>query len=594
MEAWREEHSILDSQLSAVFSQIPAAADWGIVFEFELPLEGGRRPDVVILAGSAIVVLEFKSQPIAYQAWIDQVDAYARDLSEYHAASHGVPVHAILVLGGATVDDQRSRTLILGPSQLANHLIERSRPGSIELKGWLEAPYTPLPTLVAAARRIFKHEPLPNIRRALSEGIPQTVELLVALANQAEARSKRMLILLTGVPGSGKTLAGIRLVYERSDTTGKALFLSGNGPLVKVLQNALKSVVFVRDLHAFVRTYGIGSRVPRENILVFDEAQRAWDEKYMHTKRGVQKSEPELLLKIGERVPGWTTLVGLIGEGQSIHSGEEGGLTQWRSALNAKSRTEPWELHCPPGLVTEFSGIDAVPHAELDLTASLRTRKAYHLHDWVSLLLNGCLELAAQQSGKVDRRGYPIYLTRNLEEAKRYARDRYAGEEEARFGLLTSSRARILPQFGIDNSFMATSHMNVGRWFNAAASDTDSCCALLQPVTEFGCQGLELDLPIVCWGEDYRWEGQGWHLSPGRSRYKQDNPEQLLRNAYRVLLTRGRDGMVIFVPPVAQLEETASALLRAGIDPLIPVPIRVTPAYRVAENGRPRYPSDAD
>src|SRR5205807_1786710 len=114
---------------------------------------------------------------------------------------------------------RRDRTLVIGPTHLGKHLVQSMREGSIDLKEWLDAPYTPLPTLVAAARRIFAHEPLPHIRRALAHGLSETVDLLVALANQAETGSSRLLVLVTGVPGSGKTLAGLRLVYERSDTT---------------------------------------------------------------------------------------------------------------------------------------------------------------------------------------------------------------------------------------------------------------------------------------------------------------------------------------------------------------------------------------
>src|SRR5205085_1496988 len=156
----------------------------------------------------------------------------------------------------------------------------------------------------------------------------------------------RALAFVTGVPGSGKTLVGLRLVYERSTMEGKAAFLSGNGPLVDVLQDALRSSVFVKDLHKIVLGYGKQGRMPREHILVFDEAQRAWDVKQVDRKHGIAKSEPDLLIGIGEKVPGWTVLVGLVGEGQEIHTGEESGIEQWATALEPPNATAAWKVWC--------------------------------------------------------------------------------------------------------------------------------------------------------------------------------------------------------------------------------------------------------
>jgi DUF2075 family protein len=167
---------------------------------------------------------------------------------------------------------------------------------------------------------------------------------------------------------------------------------------------------------------------------------------------------------------------------------------------------------------------------------------------------------------------FPVYLTRDLDEAKAHVRARLAEELAKRTGLLASSHAKCLPKFGIDNSYLATSRMNVAKWYNAPVDDPRSSNALTQPVTEFGCQGLELDLPIVCWGEDYRYDGRAWELTPVRRRYRQDDPAQLLMNTYRVLLTRGRDGMVLFVPPEPRFEQTVIALLAAGVR-YIPEPL---------------------
>ena len=303
-----------------------------------MPLEGGRRPDVVVLAGEAVLVIEFKTHPLPTTADVDQVLGYARDLTDYHAACRDRRVVPMLLLQEAASGFARQYqdVWLLSPEALARYLHEEAAEGRIDLDGWLDSPYSPLPTLVEAARRIFLHEPLPHLYTAIAEGIPETVDLLGRLAERASVDGQRVLAFVTGVPGAGKTLVGLRLVYERSGVDGKATFLSGNGPLVAVLQDALKSRVFVRDLHAFIKTYGLSDRrKPDAHVIVFDEAQRAWDADYMAEKRHVDASEPTLLIRAGERIDDWATLVGLVGEGQEIHSGEEGGLDEATSFLAA-------------------------------------------------------------------------------------------------------------------------------------------------------------------------------------------------------------------------------------------------------------------
>jgi hypothetical protein len=569
-QAWRDELSIMRRALQACALARPdVVLDWGVVFEYELPLEGGRRPDVVVLAGGALIVLEFKSSGLPSQADVDQVTAYARDLSDYHAASHSLKPHALLVMAGAGPGFAQvyEGVVISAPEGLERYLFDAYEDGQVDVVDWVQAPYQPLPSLIEAARRIFQHEPLPHVKRALAAGLPQTVELLGRLIDQAAKEGDRLLAFVTGVPGAGKTLVGLWLVYERSSHTGNAIFLSGNGPLVEVLQDALQSRVFVKDLHAFIRTYGISrtGRVPLEHVLVFDEAQRAWDRDYHLNKRQVNASEPELLVQIGERIPEWSALIGLVGEGQEIHSGEEAGIEQWREAAGVPNAAQVWKVHCPPKLVDAFAGLSVETHERLDLNVSLRSRRADRLHDWVRLLLNGSIPLASRQATRIQSDAYPMYVTRDLDAAKAYVRERFVGEEGKRFGLVASSHAKQLGSFGVDNGYMATSRMRIAKWYNAPPHDPASSCALTQPVTEFGCQGLELDLPVLCWGEDVRWQSGSWDLSPVRRRYRQDDPRQLLLNTYRVLLTRGRDGLVVWLPPLPALDETENILLASGL-----------------------------
>jgi len=570
LAAWADEHSILVDTLQACVTIDADAPDWSVIFEYELPLEGGRRPDVVLLVGPSIFVLEFKSAHGIRRADLDQTRAYAQDLADYHRESRGLTVIPMLVLtaakANAWVEDDGA--LVVGPEAIARYLVAPRREGTIKRASWLTSPYEPLPTLVAAAKRLFEHEPLPHVRTALAVGIDKTVEHLLAVCRDADASGGRSLAFVTGVPGAGKTLVGLRLVYEGSTMEGRAAFLSGNGPLVDVLQYVLQSRVFVRDLHKAILDYGTRGKTPREHILVFDEAQRAWDREHMERERRVAASEPELLMRAGERVDKWCVLVGLVGEGQEIYAGEEAGIEQWNDAA---SNGEPWTIHCASKLSSVFAGHNIATNELLDLKISLRSRRADMIHEWVAVLLAGDLKRAARLGASVQASGFPMYLTRDLGDARQYAHLRYEEEPDGRFGLVASSHAKWLPRFGVPNDFVATRKVKYGPWYSAPPDDPRSCCQCAEVVTEFGCQGLELDLPIVCWGEDHRWTGTEWLLTPVRRRKPIDDPRQLLQNAYRVLLTRGRDGLIIYLPDSTDLDLTEQALLAAGVR-LLPEP----------------------
>lgn len=569
ISAWQQSDQVLRATLRDLAIANPAVQEWGIIFEYELPLEGGRRPDVVVLAGGTIVVLEFKQNPVIDRAGIDQVNAYARDLAEYHSASHDHRVEPVLVLPTAASPALVDGTPVVNADSLLKALLDFSSDGEIPVTTWLEGRYEPLPFLIAAARRIFDNEPLPHIRRALAAEIPEAVELLGTLAEQASVNGERVLAFVAGVPGAGKTLAGLSLVYQRTAKMSSATFLSGNGPLVEVLRDALKSKTFVRDLHAFIKTYGTSTRVPNEHVIVFDEAQRAWDADYMNFKHGILKSEPDLLVDVAERLPDWACLVGLVGDGQEINKGEESGISQWHDAVRADRGREPWKVHCPPRLAESFPTTETVAHRVLDLTTSLRSQRADYLHSWVAALLEGQISQAARLATGIHASTFPMYLTRNLDDAKIYVRNLYFGQPEKRYGLLASARSQNhLPRYGVDSSFPATKRVKLARWYNEPFGHNQSCCALEDVVTEFGCQGLELDMPIVCWSTDMTWSSNAWKIRQVRSRYPLKDNDAIRRNAYRVLLTRGRDGFIIFVPPDPALDETERCLLAAGVRPL--------------------------
>ena len=399
--AWRDSINCVREALRETAVTNPASRDWHLVFEYELPRERGRRPDLVVIAGGSIVVVEFKGYPDPSPAAVDQAADYARDLADYHEASHNHPVAAVLCLtsSSAAPTTIKDATVVSGrdlATGIGMSLASLPKTPAIDSGSWLNSEYAPLPSLVAAARLIFEHEDLPHIRRAESAGIPETIEVLDRVAERAQSAGESHLVLVTGVPGAGKTLVGLQFVYEshfgESSDKQRAVFLSGNGPLVKVLQHTLKSRVFVQDVLGFLRTYG-GARgaLPREHVWVFDEAQRAFDAEMAMEKRGEPISEPEDFLRLGEKLDSWALMVGLIGEGQEINRGEEAGIAQWNDALATMDK--PWHVHCPPSLAPVFTNAaETTIEERLSLDVTLRSHRAEEIHKWVALLLAGDLD----------------------------------------------------------------------------------------------------------------------------------------------------------------------------------------------------------
>ena len=331
----------------------------------------------------------------------------------------------------------------------------------------------------------------------------------------------------------------------------------------------------MRPIKAYVERYS--SRpglVPPEHVLIFDEAQRAFDAAQVaatHSGHGDGKSEPEHFIEFAERVPEWCVVVGLIGSGQEIHVGEEAGIGQWRDAVTGSPSSGNWTVHVPPNLATVFEGVDQVRESPaLHLTAELRYHLAEDVHRHVKGLLDeGVDRPLAQIAADLERQGYHLRITRSLESAKQYLRERYEGAPDARFGMVASSRDSALFQFGVPNDFQSTKQVRHGAWFGEGDSDPlgRSCRALRTCVTEFGCQGLELDATLLAWGIDFIREDDGWtnrlakrYQAPALIR----DSLQLRRNAYRVLLTRARDATVVFVPPLPILDETFRFLSEAG------------------------------
>ena len=575
--AWVDCYEVLQHTLPVIDTQHP---ELSIIFEYELPYEAGRRPDVVLLSKEQVIILEFKMKSRILRADVDQAAAYARDIQEYHFESRNRRVTSLLVVTHLKNRlDPWGSVLVSSRDRLQEALLHTLRVGTTacNANAWMSSRYEPLPTIVEAAQMIMRKKALPQIRSADSAGIPQALQCLSGIATYAKEKSKYMLAFVTGVPGAGKTYLGLQFVYESFQETEHvhSVYLSGNGPLVKVLSSALRSNVFVKDLHKqideFVR---FQARDFYQNIIVFDEGQRAWTQEYMAQRNsGLSFSEAELMIQLAEARLPWCVLLVLIGEGQEINKGESSGMEQWATALSRAQKT--WEIVAPSKLEVSFPLSPTLrrfhPRDQLDLNVSLRNHLAQNASMFMNHLISGEIDQAKALAPSLKAAGYTMLVTQHLEDAKSYCIARYTGQSSMRYGLLASSKAdsSLMNRYGIDNSYGATSirNMDIAAWYNDLPDSPKSCCSFHHVVTEFSCQGLELDLPILCWGSDMTWNGQAWNLyRPWQSADSNENRYRL--NSYRVLLTRGRDGLIVFVPPEAKLTPIYQLLLDIGMERL--------------------------
>ncbi|MXY00632.1 MAG: DUF2075 domain-containing protein [Chloroflexi bacterium] len=594
VDSWRRNVPELQREVSEVVRIQTDAADFTAVMEYELPMES-RRADVVLLVGAAVVVLELKGKVAPSDADIDQAHAYSRDLSCYHRDCHSRPVHAVLVPTRMPGPVRTERGVTICPPDLLDGLIadlsDAATPDPLVASRFLDSDaYRPMPSLVRAARELFRHKRPPQLWRAAAN-TDAAVECVQTIVRQAYQKGTRHLVLVRGAPGSGKTLVGLRLAhsprpgeYAAEGDGPQAIFLSGNGPLVEVLQYVLKpggggGKTFVRPIRDYVKRFSRNSKVvPGERLVVFDEAQRAHDRARVadvhKTPPQVARSEPEHFIEFAERQPDWSVVVGLIGDGQEIHLGEESGLALWATALRQSPQTKSWRVHGPQAMAGQFEGLDFSAQPELSLDETIRSHFASRLHEYVARIVAG-----PEQSGtgmralaaRLEREGHDLRITRDLEKAKRYLRERYADDPEARYGLIASSRDRDLAGFGIPNDWQSTRRVRYGPWYNDREDDPagQSCRHLEEAVTEFGAQGLELDAVLLAWGTDFRIVNGSWSIDRAR-KYRPSghstvkDPAALRANAYRVLLTRGRDAHVVFMPPLEELDETMRFLLDSG------------------------------
>lgn len=587
IDAWINELSVLSSVFSSLVTTNSAVQQWGVILEYELPQQAGRRPDVVVLAGSAVIVLEFKKKPSPDAGDLDQLIFYVRDLVNYHSvAQTSSGVTGALVLTTATAPTTDAGWDLLDPSSVENFLTQcasaTQSTSQISCALWLAANYQPAPGLLTAAiAGWFTNPPqLPPHFANNVHTVKAAIKSVVAKA-QNNSPSTRHVIIVTGVPGAGKSFLGLRLVHDAA-VPGAKRFVSGNRPLVDVLNKALNQIQqLVTPLHKFRDHYSAPGRAPSENIIIFDEAQRTLDQTYMQQKFKKGRSEAHLMLDIISRTPDWGVLVLLAGTGQEIYKGESG-LQIWFDELSRAFPNISWQVHCstkdiaylnpaPPKLPTNVS----LQNGKFHLNVALRQHGLIEVAQWVEHVLKGNSALASQVASNLNtlaRGQFLLRVTRNLPKAKKLTQNRYANNLKARFGLLAvSTNKRYLKTYGVP--FLQT-HSKWGRapvddiadWYLHPVSHPSSCGSLNKAASEFECQGLDLDSTIVCWAKDLVWDTKKseWKITPVTLTPPVPNPKEMRVNKYRVILTRGRDGMTIFVPPDKSLDHTYNFLIACG------------------------------
>jgi hypothetical protein len=600
IKAWQDSIKVLKNTVHELKNTNPEIySNSSIILEYTIPLES-RRVDAILLLGDVVISTEFKGKNMPLMADIDQAAAYARDLKAYHRVCDSSAVKCVLVLSeGFTGYEEKGSVHIIGSQGLTQFCIDciSQSKGQLNLEDFLSLEsYQPLPSLIKAARELFSSGTLTRIHRAAAATEPTLFECS-SIIHKTAKNKRRALILISGVPGAGKTLVGLQLAHAKyldelsiakesgEKPNAAAVFLSGNGPLTEVLQYELKSAggdgkSFVRGVHSYVKNFTRGSSsTPPHHVLIYDEAQRAFDPQQVSAKHHDMSpefnglSEPEIFIKFADSVPDWCVVVGLIGTGQEIHIGEEAGLGQWRSAIDKSNSTDQWDVYAPnDGTVSshfkDFPRVSA--NDVLELTTTIRFHLATRLYEFVEHVLNGDYSSAKEISFELEEHGYNLRLTHILDRAKEYLSSRYDKNPDARYGMIASAKDKDLKNHNIPKEWGdpgAVRNGKYGQWYAEPRGVKGSCCSLESVTTEFGAQGLELDACLLAWGTDFIIENGQWSNRFSRG-YRESNrikdAKALRMNSYRVLLTRGRDCCTIFIPQEAKMRATYGYLRACG------------------------------
>jgi len=593
--AWIQQIQILKNELCKLDSG-------HIMFEYSIP-RMGKRVDVILIYEGIVFVIEFKVYSKEYhRADIDQCLDYALDLKNFQEGSHNVQLVPILVSTDAPKVEniiEKFKDEIFVPlkankdnlREIIDKVCEKYKANPINAIQWENSLYKPTPTIIEAAQALYQGHDVKEISRSDSGAINlvKTAQAINDIIEKSKKDKVKSICFVTGVPGAGKTLAGLNLANERhrfGDDEEHAVFLSGNGPLVSVLQEALarnnienstekitkgdalqKAKSFIQNIHHFRDDAISVETAPFEKVVVFDEAQRAWNNdkttSFMKIKKGIadfDMSEPEFLISVMDRHSDWAVIICLIGGGQEINTGEAG-LPEWFSAIRTfyphwnvyvSNQITDIEYTGNQELKKLFAGMKYHSVPDLHLSTSIRSFRSEHVSNFVKSLLDCNTEKA--QHLLLELNLYPIVLTRDFEKAKQWLKDNARGNE--RYGITASSKAHRLRPYGI----YVESDIDAPQWFLNDKYDVRSSYYLEYVATEFHIQGLELDWTCVAWDANFRYENDGWSYNQFSgtkwNKIRSEDKIMYLKNTYRVLLTRARQGIVIFIPEGTNEDET--------------------------------------
>lgn len=590
--AWREEIRITKDVLA------PYCGRGNIYFEYEIPRLGGRI-DVLAVIDHVVFVIEFKVEAEVFAlSAVDQVCDYALDLKNFHQTSHAVIIAPTLVATRASSEPIRVRATMQGDKLLypisvnaetfadaIGQTLKFAGGETIIIEDWERGRYSPTPTIIEAATALYGGHSVADISRndAGASHLQKTSATIAEVIQSAKAQSHKAICFVTGVPGAGKTLVGLDIATKHTDKNSElySVFLSGNGPLVNILREALardkvrrergkpkfpigrarrEVKAFIQNVHNFRDDCITDKGAPVEHVVIFDEAQRAWNKRqttnFMRRRKGISEfdqSEPEFLISCMDRHSDWTTIICLVGSGQEINTGEAG-ISEWIQALTEKF--PQWKIYISPRLddgeddaITSIPTVVGRPHVvakdALHLAVSMRSFRA----ERVSLLVKQLLDLEEEHARRTlvsISKKYPIVLTRDLHRTKKWLCQHARGSEH--YGMAVSSHAERLKPHAID----VRSKIDPIHWFLDGKEDVRSSYYLEDVVTEFDIQGLEVDWACLTWDADLRYTHQGWEHWSFRgdrwNRIRKPERKMYLKNAYRVLLTRARQGMVIVIP----------------------------------------------
>jgi len=618
IHAWEDQLPFLKAAFSQLVSVVPDSQNWTLLLEYPVP-QVGQRLDLVVLAHQAILAIEIKTG-VSPTAARRQVEDYAISLACFHEASEGREIVPLVVSNAhtsAVTEVSGFETLIrscrfagtlnLGEAliDICGSVVDRTLP-PIDPLVWDGARFRPIPPIIDAAVKLYSGMEVFELGHAAAPRVDleKTTTAVTSIVQRAKETGGKAICFVTGVPGAGKTLVGLNAVHQ-AELKDESLFLSGNGPLVKIIREALiRDVVkrqgvsrrqaettlhaFIANVHRFADQFSSNEQPPSKNVIVFDEAQRAWDKKQntrparngRRAQRNVDASEPEMILQIMNRLRDWAVIVALIGGGQEINSGEAG-LGEWGRAL---AKFPEWKVFASPEVLKGGSSVKGfrlfeesitpltavIEVEDLHLNVSVRSVRAHTISEWVNAVLDGD---SFQAKNIATKMGEKPSVTRSISVTRAWLSARQLGL--TRSGLVASASATRLRADGLESSFDFHKGFEWAHWFLDRAdcaeidcdhkycSDVRASSKLEVCATQFEIQGLELDWIGLCWGEDLIRDGGNWRsqkfnnkkwtvikpeIRPPESRARSEIKHLYRLNAYRVLLTRARQGMIIYIP----------------------------------------------